>query len=163
TEKVLERLADLIEWNKPFERGNGTLKRGRGIAVGFKACISNTTSLAEVRVNSDGGCTVYCSTADMGQGSDTAMAQIAGEVLALPAEEVRVVHSDTEVTPFDMATLGSRSLFHMGNAVRLAAEDARSKLAQLRQDLGLAADATAKDIFKKKFGMSAGNVVGTGS
>ena len=63
----------------------------------------------------------------MGQGSDTAMAQIAGEVLGLPAESIKVVHSDTDVTPYDMATLGSRSLFHMGNAVKLAAEDARDQ------------------------------------
>jgi len=47
-EKVLERTAALIDWGKPFDRGTGTIKRGRGIAVGFKACISNTTSLAAV-------------------------------------------------------------------------------------------------------------------
>jgi CO/xanthine dehydrogenase Mo-binding subunit len=163
TDKVLDRLHELMDWDKPFDKGDGTVRRGRGVAIGFKACISNTTSLAEVRINADGGVTVYCSTADMGQGSDTAMAQIAGEVLATPAEEVRVVHSDTDVTPFDMATLGSRSLFHMGNAVRLAAEDAAQKMKALRKELGLAPDAPAKDVFKKKFGMSAGNVVGTGS
>jgi CO/xanthine dehydrogenase Mo-binding subunit len=163
TEKVLERLEDLMEWKKPFDKGTGIVRCGRGIAIGFKACISNTTSLAEVRINADGGCTVYCSTADMGQGSDTAMAQIAGEVLAVPAEEVRVVHSDTDVTPFDMATLGSRSLFHMGNAVRLAAQDAAEKMKALRQELGLAPDAPAKEVFKKKFGMSAGSVVGSAS
>ncbi len=163
TGKVLDRLEELMEWKKPFDRGHGVVRRGRGIAIGFKACISNTTSLAEVRINADGGVTVYCSTADMGQGSDTAMAQIAGEVLALPAEDVRVVHSDTEVTPFDMATLGSRSLFHMGNAVRLAAQDALQKMGKLREELGLPADAAVKDVFKKKFGMQAGSVVGTGS
>ena len=63
----------------------------------------------------------------MGQGSDTAMAQIAAEVLGIPAEAVAVVHSDTDVTPYDMATLGSRSTFHMGHAVQLAAEDAREQ------------------------------------
>src|SRR5213079_2372192 len=120
-EKVLERTAELMDWRKPFDRGSGTVRRGRGIAIGFKACIANTTSLAAVNVNADGSCTVYVSTVDMGQGSDTAMAQIAAEVLALPAEAVTVVHSDTDVTPFDMATLGSRSLFHTGNAVKLAA------------------------------------------
>jgi CO/xanthine dehydrogenase Mo-binding subunit len=162
-DKVLDRLEELMEWKKPFDRGQGTVRRGRGIAIGFKASISNTTSFAAVSVNSDGGCTVFCSTADMGQGSDTAMAQIAGEVLSVAAESVRVVHSDTDVTPFDMATLGSRSLFHMGNAVRLAAQDARDKLAALRTELGLPADVAVKDIFKKKFGMSAGNVMGTGN
>jgi CO/xanthine dehydrogenase Mo-binding subunit len=162
-EKVLDRLSLLMDWEKPFERGSGVLRKGRGVAIGFKACISNTTSLAAVSVNADGSCTVYCSTVDMGQGSDTAMAQIAGEVLHIPAESITVVHSDTDVTPFDMATLGSRSLFHMGNAVKLAAEDAKSKLESLRKELGLPQDADIRDIFRKKYGMQAGNVLGTGS
>jgi len=162
-EKVLERLETLMDWNTPLDRGNGTVKKGRGIAIGFKACVSPTTSLAAVNVNADGSCIVYCSTADMGQGSDTAMAQIAGEVLHMAAESITVVHSDTDVTPYDMATLGSRSLFHMGNAVKLAAEDALNKLNVLRKELGLAADCPIPDIFKKKYGMQAGNVAGTGS
>jgi CO/xanthine dehydrogenase Mo-binding subunit len=152
-----------MEWSKPFDRAGGTLKRGRGIAIGFKACVSPTTSLAAVTVNADGSCIVYCSTADMGQGSDTAMAQIAGEVLNMAAESVTVVHSDTDVTPYDMATLGSRSLFHMGNAVKLAAEEAKTKLERLKSELELPPDAEIRDIFKKKYGMQAGNVVGTGS
>jgi CO/xanthine dehydrogenase Mo-binding subunit len=163
TEKVLERVSILLDWEKPFDRGTGTVKKGRGIAIGFKACVSPTTSLAAVNVNADGSCIVYCSTADMGQGSDTAMAQIAGEVLHMAAESIAVVHSDTDVTPYDMATLGSRSLFHMGNAVKLAAEDAKKKLNLLRKELGLAADCPIPDIFKKKYGMQAGNVAGTGS
>src|SRR5438309_2484598 len=162
-EKVLDRLAILLEWNRPFDRGTGALRRGRGIAIGFKACVSPTTSLAAVNVNGDGSCLVYRSTVDMGQGSDTATAQIAREVLNLPAESVRVVHSDTDVTPYDMATLGSRSLFHMGNAVKLAAEDARYKLAAMREELKLPADAQIADIFRRKYGMQAGNVVGAGS
>jgi CO/xanthine dehydrogenase Mo-binding subunit len=160
-EKVLDRLEVLMEKKSP--NSNTTIKTGRGIAIGFKACVSPTTSLAAVNVNADGSCIVYCSTADMGQGSDTAMAQIAGEVLHMAAESITVVHSDTDITPYDMATLGSRSLFHMGNAVKLAAEDALQKLNALRKELGLPADCPVPDIFKKKYGMQAGNVVGTGS
>src|SRR5437764_7716483 len=152
-EKVLDRTASLLDWEKPFDRGSGTVRRGRGIAIGFKACIANTTSLAAASVNADGSCTVYTSCVDMGQGSDTAMAQIAAEVLQLPTEAVTVVHSDTDVTPFDMATLGSRSLFHSGNAVKLAAEDAKRQLEQLRRELGLAADCAVADIFRKKYGL----------
>jgi len=162
-EKVLERLQALMEWRAPMDHGSGTVKKGRGIAIGFKACVSPTTSLAMVNVNADGSCIVYCSTADMGQGSDTAMAQIAGEVLNMAAESVTVVHSDTDVTPYDMATLGSRSLFHMGNAVKLAAEDALKKLNLLRNELQLPAEAPIPEVFRKKYGMQAGNVVGTGS
>ena len=162
-EKVLERLESLMDWKKPFDNGSGTVRRGRGVAIGFKACVSPTTSLATMTINADGSCIVYCSTADMGQGSDTAMAQIAGEVLHMAAESITVVHSDTDVTPYDMATLGSRSLFHMGNAVKLAAEDALRKLNEMRTQLGLPADCPIPDIFKKKYGMQAGNVTGAGS
>jgi CO/xanthine dehydrogenase Mo-binding subunit len=162
-EKVLERTSSLMEWEKPFDRGTGTIRKGRGIAIGFKACIANTTSLAAVNVNADGSCTVYTSCVDMGQGSDTALAQIAAEVLQIPTEAVTVVHSDTEVTPFDMATLGSRSLFHSGSAVKLAAEDALKKLNELKAELGLPADAATADVFRKKYGMRAGSVTGAGN
>jgi CO/xanthine dehydrogenase Mo-binding subunit len=162
-EKVLDRLEVLLDWKQPFDRGSGTLRRGRGVAIGFKACISNTTSLAAVTINADGSIFVYCSTVDMGQGSDTAMAQIAAEVLRVDAESVNVVHSDTDVTPFDMATLGSRSLFHMGNAVKLAAEDAADQLRKMKEDLKLPADAAVADVFRKKYGMRAGSVTGHGS
>ena len=163
-DKVLERLAALMDWDRPLDRGAGPQRRGRGIAIGFKACISPTTSVAMVNVTADGSCIVYCSTVDMGQGSDTAMAQIAGEVLNVPAESVTVQHSDTDVTPYDMATLGSRSLYHMGNAVRLAAEDARTKLRALAAEVGLAeADVPVAEVFRKKYGMQAGNVIGVAS
>jgi CO/xanthine dehydrogenase Mo-binding subunit len=99
----------------------------------------------------------------MGQGSVTAYAQLVGEVLGLPAESIKVVHSDTDVTPYDMATLGSRSLFHMGNAIKLAAEDARDRIAALKKETGFPQEASLKDVFKKKYGMQAGNVLGQAS
>jgi CO/xanthine dehydrogenase Mo-binding subunit len=161
----LERTAELMNWDAPFDRGSGTVRRGRGIAVGFKASISPTTSVAIVNIAADGSCTLYCSTVDMGQGSDTAMAQIVAEVLNVPAETVRVVHSDTDVTPYDMGTLGSRSTFHMGHAVRLAAEDARGKLEALAAEVGLppGSNVPVPELFLRKYKMQAGNVIGTGS
>ncbi|MGA3305695.1 MAG: molybdopterin cofactor-binding domain-containing protein, partial [Stellaceae bacterium] len=164
-ELVLERLASRLDWQKPFDRGAGMLKRGRGLAVGFKASIAPTTSGAIVNLYADGSCGLYCSTVDMGQGSDTIMAQIAAEVLNIPAETVKVVHPDTDVTPYDMATLGSRSTYHMGHAVRLAAEDARAKIEALAAELGLprGSNAPLAELFRKKYGMQAGNIVGSGS
>ncbi|HXX51247.1 MAG TPA: xanthine dehydrogenase family protein molybdopterin-binding subunit [Xanthobacteraceae bacterium] len=162
---VLDALAARIGWNAPFDPGSGTLRRGRGIAVGFKASISPTTSVAVVNISADGSVYLYKSTVDMGQGSDTAFAQIVGEVLDVRAEDVRVVAPDTDVTPYDMGTLGSRSLFHMGNAVRLAAEDARAKLRALAIEAGLppGTNYPAAEIFKKRYGMQAGNVIGMAS
>src|SRR6516164_3423222 len=164
-EAVLDRLAARMNWGKPFDRGSGTLRRGRGVAIGFKASISPTTSIAIVNVAADGSCTLYCSTVDMGQGSDTANAQLVAEVLNIRAEQVTVVHPDTDVTPYDMATLGSRSLFHMGNAVRLAAQDARDKIAALARELGLpeGSNVPVAELFQRKYKMQAGNIIGVGS
>lgn len=162
---VLERVADRIEWNKPFDRGTGTVRRGRGVGLGFKALVAPTTSVAHVTVGGDGSCILQVSTVDMGQGSDTAMAIVAADVLGIPAEAIRVVHPDTDVTPYDMATLGSRSTFHMGNAVKLAAQDLLAKLGALAAEVGLPFKGIgdASTLLKKKFGMQAGTVMGTGS
>jgi CO/xanthine dehydrogenase Mo-binding subunit len=165
-EPILEHVADRLRWNDTsFDRGAGTRKRGRGIAIALKACVSPTTSVAIINVGADGSPTLYISTVDMGQGSDTGMAQIVGEVLNVPAESVRVVARDTDVTPYDMGTLGSRSLFHMGHAVRLAAEDARQKIEALRREVGEpeGSNTPVSGLFIKKYGMKAGNIVGTGS
>ena len=164
-EKVLDTIAERLNWDAPFDPGSGTIKRGRGFAIGLKAVISPTTSVAIVNVSADGSVTVYCGTIDMGQGSDTAMAQIVGEVLNMAAETIRIVPRDTDVTPYDMGTLGSRSLFHMGHAVRLAAEEAKAKIAALAREVGEpeGSNAPLPDLFVKKYGMRAGNIVGTGT
>src|SRR5580700_5759103 len=164
-EAVLEHVADRLRWSDKFDRGSGSMKRGRGIAFALKACVSPTTSVAIINVGADGSPTLYISTVDMGQGSDTAMAQIVGEVLNVPAESVRVIARDTDITPYDMGTLGSRSLFHMGHAVRLAAEEARDKIAALRREVGEpeGSNTPVSGLFIKKYGMKAGNIVGSGS
>ena len=159
---VLERLAELMNWGQPFDRGSGTIRRGRGLAIGLKASIAPTTSVAMVTLHAGGSCTVACGTVDMGQGSDTAMTMIAAEVLGLPLGSIKVVHPDTDVTPYDMATLGSRSTYHMGNAVRRAAEDARDKVVAMAREVGLPDDSRIEDVFKKRYGMKAGTIVGTG-
>jgi CO/xanthine dehydrogenase Mo-binding subunit len=163
--EVLDAVAERMNWNAAFDRGSGTVRRGRGVAIGFKASISPTTSVAIVNVSADGSTSLYMGTTDMGQGSDTAMAQMVAEVLDLDPTQVRVVHPDTDITPYDMGTLGSRSLFHMGNAVRLAAEDARNKLRALATEAGLpeGTNYPAAEIFKKRYGMQAGNVIGAAS
>jgi CO/xanthine dehydrogenase Mo-binding subunit len=160
---VLDAVSEKMNWTTPIERGNGVIKRGRGIAIGIKAVISPTASVAIVNISADGSTVVSMNTVDMGQGSDTAMAQIAADVLDIPAEQVRIVHPDTDVTPFDVGTLGSRSTFHMGHAVRLAAQEARAKLQALAAEAGLPAGTNypPSEIFKKRYGMQAGNVIGS--
>jgi len=177
---ILDRLAQRMEWDRPFDHGSETIRRGRGIAIGIKACVAPTTSVAMVNIYGDGSCGICCSTVDMGQGSDTAMAQIAAEILGISAEAIRVIHPDTDVTPYDMATLGSRSTYHMGNAVRHAAEDARAQLLRiaataLQTDIDelecrdgavltrSGARMTFREVMVARFAMQAGNIIGIGS
>lgn len=162
---ALDQVALRLGWGAEFDRGSGCIRRGRGLAVGFKGITSPTTSVAMINLSGDGSCVLYVGTVDMGQGSDTVMAQIAAEVLNINAEAIRVVHSDTEVTPYDMGTLGSRSTFHMGTAVRLAAEDAKNKVTEFAAALGLppGSNLSLSDMFRRKYGMQAGNIIGTGT
>ncbi len=163
-ETVMDAVLERMRWARPFDKGNGVVRRGRGFAIAIKAVTSPTTSVAIVNVSADGSATLYCGSVDMGQGSDTAMAQIVGELLNIPAESVRVVPRDTDVTPYDMGTLGSRSLFHMGHAVRRAAEEARDKLKALAREVGEpeGSNIPIAELFRKRYGMQAGNVIGSG-
>jgi CO/xanthine dehydrogenase Mo-binding subunit len=164
-DKTLDHLVDRMNWRLPFDKGSGKIRRGRGIAIGIKGITSPTTSVAIVNLYGDGSCGLCIGTVDMGQGSDTVMAQIAAEVLGLDAESIRVIHPDTDVTPYDMGTLGSRSTYHMGTAVRLAAEDAKKKIGELAAELDLPPNSNLplSEMLRKKYGMQAGNIIGTGS
>ena len=163
-ERVMDEVLERMRWSAPFDRGSGTVRRGRGIAIAIKAVTSPTTSVAIVNISADGSVTLYCGSVDMGQGSDTAMAQMVGEVLDVPAEAVRVIPRDTDATPYDMGTLGSRSLFHMGHAVRRAAAEAKEKLKALAREVGEpeGSNIAIAALFQKRYGMQAGNVIGTG-
>ena len=163
-EKVMDKVLERMNWFAPFDKGSGVVRRGRGFAIAIKAVTSPTTSVAIVNVSADGSVTLYCGTVDMGQGSDTAMAQMVGEVLNIPAESVRIIPRDTDATPYDTGTLGSRSLFHMGHAVRRAAQEAKEKLEALAREVGEpeGSNIPIAELFQKRYGMQAGNVIGTG-
>jgi CO/xanthine dehydrogenase Mo-binding subunit len=130
----LDAVTEAVGWDRSLERPDGRWRRGRGVAVGIKAVLTPTISNAVLQLNQDGSATLLISTVDMGQGSDTIMPQIVAEVLCLPEGAVRVVNADTDVTPYDTITAGSRSTYHTGNAVRLVAEKMRDRLLDLAAD-----------------------------
>lgn len=179
SDEVMDGLRDGIHWDAPLEQSGGTIRRGRGVAIGLKAVITPSTSVATVQMTGDGSVRVYSGTVDMGQGSATAYAQIVGEVLGLAAESVSVVHADTRVTPYDMGTLGSRSLYHMGNALISAATEIRDQLLDIARSafdipvdqLSVADGAiitsdgrrlSFRELMLKRFNMQAGTLIGRG-
>ncbi|MBM3503533.1 MAG: xanthine dehydrogenase family protein molybdopterin-binding subunit [Alphaproteobacteria bacterium] len=72
---------------------------------------------AEVRFNATGGVTVFTGSHSHGQGHETTFAQLVGDRLGVPIENIEVVHGDTGRIPFGMGTYGSRSLAVGGSAI----------------------------------------------
>jgi CO/xanthine dehydrogenase Mo-binding subunit len=129
--EAIRRAAEAIEWSKPQAAPTGSKRRGRGIAVGVKAVLTPSISGAIVILNADGTANVLSSTVEMGQGSETTMGQIVAEELGIALEQVHIVQPDTDVTPYDTITAGSRSTYHMGNAVRSAAAKIKRELCEV--------------------------------
>jgi len=129
--EAIRQAARGIEWSKPKPMQAGTKRRGKGIGAGVKAVLTPSISGAIVILNADGSANVLSSTVEMGQGSETTMGQIVAEELAIAPDRVHIVQPDTDVTPYDTITAGSRSTYHMGNAVRMAAGKIKTELCQV--------------------------------
>ncbi len=129
--EAIRQAANAIEWSKSRPIETGTKRRGRGIAAGVKAVLTPSISGAIVILNADGTANVLSSTVEMGQGSETTLAQIVAEELGISVEQIHIVQPDTDVTPYDTITAGSRSTYHMGNAVRAAAGKIKKELCEI--------------------------------
>ena len=92
-------------------------------------------SAAFLKVNEDGTIDLLSSTTEVGQGADTILCQIAAEELGVPFTWVKRMAPDTSTTPYDTSTTSSRSSFHMGNAVKAAAADAKEQIIKLAATL----------------------------
>jgi len=78
-----------------------------------------------IRINDNHTVTIFSGKAELGQGIRTALAQIASEELDISVERVEVIMADTGQTPDEGGTTGSMSLEMSGNAIRVAAAEAR--------------------------------------
>lgn len=135
--ETIEACAEAIgwkeKWHKPCTR---KLPDGRmhGIAVAHamgRATLPNfvTSGNAVVQIKKDGSARVFAGISDIGQGQATALKQIAAEVLGIPFASVSVTWGDT-VAPHTGDQVASSTTMMTGNAVKLAAEDAKKKLVQ---------------------------------
>jgi 4-hydroxybenzoyl-CoA reductase subunit alpha len=97
------------------------------LQVGFPMGIRGGSE-AFIKFNEDGGVTVISGVVDNGQGNEHLLVQIAAEELGLFPEDIQVINADTEVTPSDPGSYSMCTTLVGGNAVRLAALDAKKKL-----------------------------------
>src|SRR5262249_46594055 len=85
-------------------------------------------STVNIKIDRDGGVVVYTGASDIGQGSDTMVAQVVAEVLGIRLARIKVVAADTDLTPIDIGSYSSRVTFMNGNASMRAAQDVKSKI-----------------------------------
>ena len=102
-------------------------RRGLGVACLAHVCGFLSTS-ANVRLLEDGTVTLSTGAVDCGQGSDTALAQICAESLKLGTERVNYVNPDTDASPYNWGTSGSRVTYMVGRAVAAASERVKEKI-----------------------------------
>jgi CO/xanthine dehydrogenase Mo-binding subunit len=183
--ECIDEVAKAIDWDSDRFKGSrvqrsigGNLRRGKGVACMIKATITPSISCAVVKLNEDASLSIYAGTVEMGQGSETVLAQIAGKELGIPLQTIQVLGVDTDVVPYDLTTSSSRSTFHMGKAVQLAAQDILRQLKRIAaseynvpEDKISFADGKIRlpeaqldyaQVMFKRFGMQGGTLVGEG-
>ena len=132
--QCLDKIEDWIQ-----SRGKLPPHRGIGIAAyGFMSGgIFNwfdtpyAFSSAVIRINIDGKVDLYVGSQDMGQGSNTTMTMICAEELGVRVEDIRLHMGDTENCPVDLGAWGSRETLMQGNAVKMAAAEAKKQIIEV--------------------------------
>ena len=111
----------------------GPLRRGLGVASfsygsgTYPVCVEAAS--ARIILNQDGSVHLQVGATEIGQGSDTALAQMVAQTLGLPLDQVHVVScQDTDVTPFDTGAYASRQTYVSGQAVIRTARQLRQKI-----------------------------------
>jgi xanthine dehydrogenase molybdenum-binding subunit len=140
--ETVEACAKAICWKEKWHTPNTKrLPDGRmhGIAVAHamgRATLPNfvTSGNATVQIKKDGSARVFAGISDMGQGQATGIAQIAAETLGIPFDAITVTWGDT-VAPHTGDQVASSTTMMTGNAVKLAAEDAKKQILQYAESV----------------------------
>ena len=134
--ECLAKVREQSGWDEKFRN----LPFGRGIGVGCGFFISGSGlpihwdpenfphATVHLQCDMDGGVTVHTGAAEIGQGSDTAIAQAVCEVLALPMDMIRIRSQESDTAPVDLGSYSSRVTFMNANAAIRAAIELRDKV-----------------------------------
>ena len=134
--ECLERVRAASGWDDKFRK----MPLGKGIGIGCGFFISGSAlpihwdpkkfphATVHLKIDMDGGVTVHTGAAEIGQGSDTVIAQSVAEVLGLPLDMIRIKSRDTDTSPVDLGSYSSRVTFMNANAAISAAMVIRDEL-----------------------------------
>ncbi|MFC1863912.1 xanthine dehydrogenase molybdenum-binding subunit XdhA, partial [Thermodesulfobacteriota bacterium] len=135
--ECLEKGRQLISWEEkrtewPKEQ-LGSIRHGLGVAC-FSYASGTYPVCMEIAgtrliLNQDGSVHVQVGATEIGQGSDTVVAQMVAESMGIPFENIHVVSTqDTDVSPFDTGAYASRQAYVVSNAVFMAAAELKEKI-----------------------------------
>jgi putative selenate reductase molybdopterin-binding subunit len=129
-EECISRGKEAIGWGDVEQPAEDHRHRGIGVALSAQGTgvAGDELGAAQLMMNEDGSFHLKVGGVDIGTGADTALIQIAAEVLGVAEEDVVIQASDTDVTPFDYGAYASSTTYISGSAVKKAAEDAKAKL-----------------------------------
>jgi len=130
-----------VRGKSDWDRRYGKLPYGRGLGVACGFFISGSAlpihwteypqTVVHVKLDFDGRIVLFSGASDIGQGSDTLLAQIGAQELGVSLDRIQVHTADTKLSPVDLGSYSSRVTFMVGNA-------ARSALEKLRQEMSTA-------------------------
>ncbi|WP_352641119.1 molybdopterin-dependent oxidoreductase [Mesorhizobium sp. M0520] len=133
-------------------RSSGEKKRGVGVASCWYGC-GNTSlpnpSTIKVGISASGEVVLHQGAVDIGQGSNTVIAQICADALGLPLEKLRLKGADTAITPDAGKTSASRQTFVTGKAAEKAGRALRDEIlrfANVSEKAAIALDGTSLSI-----------------
>jgi isoquinoline 1-oxidoreductase len=86
---------------------------------------------AWLHIGGDGTVTAYTGKVEFGQNIRTSLSQVIAEELRVPVSSIKLVMGDTELTPFDMGTFGSRTTPDMASQLRKVSAAARELLVDM--------------------------------
>lgn len=137
-----EQIRDRLHWFQ-LDRRDFLKLCGGGLLV----CLASATAMAQesgrirehelpqevsawVHIDEDGKITIFTGKVEVGQNIRTSLAQLVAEELRVPFNAITMVMGDTDLTPWDMGTFGSRSTPTMGPQLRIMASTARQMLVE---------------------------------
>lgn len=136
----LDQCLDWAEKASGWKERKGKLGPNKGLGMACSHYISGASkpkhwtgephATIHLRLDWDGGITLLTGAAEIGQGSSTVIAQCAAETLGVDMGRIRVIASDSAVTPKDNGSYSSRVTFMVGNASIDAAQNLKAKLVE---------------------------------
>lgn len=132
--ELVDDVAAGVRWEQPVEPSQARRARGKGLAVILKSATTPSRSEIRLRLQDNGLLSIYTSSVEMGQGASATLIQLLADALDVSPDLIQMPFPDTEMSPYDLKTAGSRTTFTMGTALLQAASRLQEALVALASE-----------------------------